>query len=118
MGYAAGELTKGFHLLSLRKLLVSTLQRFLRVAPFCDITCNLCEPDQVAGFVVNCVDNHGRPEQCPVLASPPRLGFEPAGGSGNRERPVRSPVFSVLSRVARTAQSDADLFHSVDSDAR
>ncbi len=63
MGYAAGELTKRFHLLSLRKLLVSALQRFLRVAPFSDIACDLCEPDQVAGFVVNCVDNHVCPEQ-------------------------------------------------------
>src|SRR6185369_17650545 len=78
---------------------------------------DLCESNEIAGFVANCVNNHVCPEQRPVLAHSPSLGFKATGGGGYRERTVRGAIFFVLSRIELGEMPPDDFFRGVAFDA-
>ena len=65
---AAGQLADRLHLLGLAKLLFGCL-------PLGQIARDLGKADQLAGAVMDRIDDHIRPELGPVLAHPPSLGL-------------------------------------------
>src|SRR5580704_13553424 len=108
---AAGELADRLHLLGLAKL-------FFGCPPLGQIASDLGEADQLAGAVVDRIDDYVRPEPGPVLAHPPSLGLVFAGASRGLQRRLRQPPLLVLLRIKSGEMTPDNLFGGVAFDPR
>src|SRR5262249_15551020 len=94
--HTPGQLSKGFHLLGLGKLLMRAFECLLGIAPFGYVARDLGESDKFSTFVMYRVDDNIRPEQRTALAHAPGLGFESAGGCSDSQRPVRQTSLAIF----------------------